>query len=55
MSDIREMNQKFMVSVMGLVLFASIPTLIQIQVQAQEEEQSPPGAVAHIKKNARYS
>jgi hypothetical protein len=53
-SDIRQMNQKLMVSVIGLVLLVSIPTLIQTQAQVQEqEEQIPaqyPGADANIRK-----
>jgi hypothetical protein len=45
------MNQKFMVSVIGLVLLVSIPTLIQTQAQVQEQIPAQyPGADANIKK-----
>jgi hypothetical protein len=45
------MKQKFMVSVIGLVLLVSIPTLIQTQAQVQEQIPAQyPGADANIKK-----
>jgi hypothetical protein len=45
------MNQKLMVSVIGLVLLVSIPTLIQTQAQVQEQIPAQyPGADANIRK-----
>jgi hypothetical protein len=47
-SDTREMNQKFIVFVMGLVLLVSISTLVQTQAQVEEQEGNLNGKIAKM-------